>query len=49
MAYDESKHYPGESAGWKLGNEELGVVGTETINTGLRSIQDRSVVSWAEP
>lgn len=45
MAYDESNHYPGESAGWELGIEELGVVGTETVSAELRSTQGRSITS----
>lgn len=38
----------GEFPGWELGIEELGVVGTEKISAALRSIQGRSMVSWAE-
>lgn len=38
----------GESAGWELRIEELGVVGTGTISAELGRIQGRSMVSWAE-
>lgn len=38
----------GESAGWELRIEELGVVGMETISAELGRIQGRSMVSWAE-